>query len=113
VNSVEGAVYAAPGLLRAVNFTNGIVVLSGGGLTNTWTNAISINQNNRVQTEPGGALSMNLNPSSGQFSGRFTEPGTGTDVSFNGVLNQKRSTGRGYFLNKDNKQSGTVFVGPR
>jgi cyclophilin family peptidyl-prolyl cis-trans isomerase len=111
--SAQGAYYTYPGLARAVNWSNGIVVLSGAGLTATWTNEISINQNNGVKDESTNSFSMNLDSSSGHFSGNFKEPGTGTEVNFSGILNQKTQTGDGFHLNSDNKQSGSVFVGPR
>lgn len=105
-----GSLYAAP---RAgtplMGLSNAMVVLGGGDLTGSVTNAFSLNARNAVIRPAGSKLSLTLNTASGLFNGAVSLTPRLT-LSFQGVLFQKLTNGFGYFLGTN--QAGQVYLGP-
>ena len=106
-----GSVYAKPPTgTAALNFTDGLVVLSDGNLAQNFTNQVQLTANNTVVNLGANALKLAITPGSGFFSGQAQDPATGKYLPFKGVVLQKQNAGGGYFLNQN--QSGEVYFGP-
>ncbi len=86
----------------------GIVVLEQGNLAQSLTNAFTLSTNNRVTGT--NRLSLNINTSSGLFSGKVTNPSNGQRLAIYGALLLKQNAGFGYFPSVD--QTGPVYLGP-
>ncbi|MBI3849377.1 MAG: peptidylprolyl isomerase [Verrucomicrobia bacterium] len=95
---IQGSLYTVPVGARVLNFTDGLVVLSGGNLTQSWTNTVTLGADNKVLNTSSNTLTLSIALTSGAFKGSFVEPGTGRKVSFIGALQQKQNAGFGYFL---------------
>jgi hypothetical protein len=93
---------------RVLDLTNGVLVLSGGNLSQSWTNDIVLGANNRVTNASPNKLAVALSLGTGLFKGTFTDTGTARTVSFSGALLQKSSNGAGFFLGTN--QSGRVLL---
>jgi hypothetical protein len=109
--TVSGALYKAPPLgFRA--FGNSQIVLNGGGLTAPITNSVTWGIDNKIVSEKSAknSVKLSLTTSSGLFKGSVTDPATGHNVSFQGVLFEKNNVGLGFFLGGN--QSGTVNFAP-
>jgi len=104
--NVTGSFYKAPPYYRA--FGSSKVILSGGGLASSITNSVTWGLDNKVHTQSGSSLKLNLNPATGLFQGSVTV-GKGA-VPFQGVLFEKNDVGLGFFLGAG--QSGTVNFAP-
>src|SRR6185369_2433634 len=103
-----GSAYQAPAAgRRALNLSTGSLVLSGGGLSGSVTNGVTLGLNNKA-TGAGG-VSLSITPATGLFKGSAIDVGTGKPLSFQGVLFKKGNIGVGYFLGTD--QSGEVYLG--
>lgn len=114
--SINGSYYLPPvGLTnRVLNFTNGIVSLQNGNLTQPITNSVVLQPNNKVVNQTNispNKLLLTIVPSSGLFSGTVVVPGTNKIIAFKGVLQQTQNFGAGFFLGTN--QSGRVFFGPQ
>jgi hypothetical protein len=117
---VIGSVYAFTNGARALNFSQGQVVIESGGLQHNLnlTNQVLLSTDNRVtDLTRTNRLTLSINPASGLFQGSFfTFRGNYFDVSnyvtipFYGALLPGLTNGTGYFLNTN--QSGRVFLGP-
>lgn len=105
--SAMGAAYSSTA--PVIGFNNGVVILSGGALSVSITNNVSVNGSSIVDSG-GGKLTMKLNSSNGSLSGSVVDPLTGSTIPFNGVFLQNPGEGLGYFLGND--QSGLFFFGP-
>lgn len=112
INSIGSPYHKpAPGT-RAVNWDNGLgeFTVNGGGLSQSWTNDIRLELNNRVTNLSGPKLTLSITTSSGLFRGTFVDPATQKTEPFQGVLFQDSNVGIGYFLGSG--QSGEIRLGP-
>jgi hypothetical protein len=90
-------------------FSDGFLTLTGGNLSNSISQSVSISTNNKVAIS-GSKNRLILNKGQGFFSGSVISPDTRKPVKFNGAILQGPMNGSGFFLGTD--QSGTVFLGP-
>jgi hypothetical protein len=81
------------------------VVLTGGDLPGTLTDAVALRQ---YVSYAATNVSLTINPSAGSFSGWFVNPGTGRKVTMSGVILQNQDSGRGFFLGTN--ESGAVLL---
>jgi len=97
---------------RVLDWSGGVgqLSISGGGLSQSWTNDIRLELNNRVTNLSGPKLTLTITPSSGLFRGTFVDPDSHKSEPFQGVLLQDINIGVGYFLGPD--QSGEIRLGP-
>jgi len=97
---------------RVLDWSNGLgeFSISGGGLSQSWTNEIRLELNNRVTNLSDAKLTLSITPSSGLFRGTFVDPDSHKSEPFQGVLLQDINIGVGYFLGPD--QSGEIRLGP-
>jgi hypothetical protein len=91
-----------------LNLNPGEVSFTGGNLSGSFTNQVTLGSNNKV-TGPG-KFALSISPITGLFKGTVLPSSPGKMISFNGALIQKQSYGSGFFLGPS--QSGRVFVGP-
>jgi hypothetical protein len=109
--TVTGSSYRAPSSgARALNLTEGNLVLRGGGLEQPLYHSLTLGLNNRVTPATGVKLTLSLTPTTGLFKGTAAHPSTGKPLPFQGILFKKANIGIGYFL--DAEQSGEVYLGP-
>ena len=91
-----GSVYTAPEATgKAVNLAGAVVTFSGGNLSSTFNNVVSVNAGSQVVNLSPNALTFNLNPALGSFTGQVTESGSGQAHAFSGVVLQKQNAGYG------------------
>jgi hypothetical protein len=95
---------------RILSFSNGVVVCSGGNLSQPVTNAVSIGTNNKVTNLGPARLVFTMMPATGLFSGIVVDPTTGKAIPFKGALLQGLDFGAGHFLRTN--QSGQVSLRP-
>lgn len=111
VTSSRGSRYAPPARGTTVlGLAGADVVLDGGDVAQSINDQILIGTNSRVTDLSGNKLSLIFSLSTGTFSGRMINPGTGKPLSFSGVILPKYDIGRGYFL--DGGLSGEVQLLP-
>jgi hypothetical protein len=96
---------------RVLALTNGAVILSGGNLSRTWTNAIALDATHHVSNASPNQLTLTLSPATGLFKGSFLDTGTVRTVAFRGAVLQKSTNGAGFFLGTN--QSGRVLLEAR
>jgi hypothetical protein len=109
-SSLEGSKFT-PGTAKAplLNFTNGVVVLSGGAFSTGVTNFVTAEANGRFITPKG--VTLALNSATGFFAGTAPNPLGGATVAFSGLFLRKQNYGSGFFI--DSGRSGTVYLGPQ
>jgi hypothetical protein len=117
-----GSVYAFTNGTRALNFSQGQVVIESGGLAHNLnlTNLVLLSTNNRVtDLTRTNHLTLSINPATGLFQGsfvtsesldRFYNASNLLTVPFFGALLPSLTNGTGYFVTTN--QSGRVFLGP-
>jgi hypothetical protein len=106
-----GSRYQAPATgARALNMSEGKLVLRGGGLSGTVAHDLTLGTNNRVTMPTGTKLTLTLTPTTGLFKGSALDPTSGKTMTFQGALFKKANIGVGYFLGSD--QSGEVYLSP-
>ena len=106
-----GSAYVPPAAgSPPVNFNNGQVWLTDGNLTQSVTNQVLLNANNKVTNLGGSKLALSIAPSSGVFAGNVTDPATGKSLAVKGAVLQKQNLGLGFFLGTN--QSGGFYIGP-
>jgi hypothetical protein len=112
INSIGSPYHKPAAGTRVLDWNNGLgqFSISGGGLSQTWTNEIRLELNNRVSNLAGSTLSLSITTSSGLFRGTFVDPETQKAEPFQGVLFQDSNVGIGYFLGSG--QSGEIRLGP-
>ena len=110
--TLTGSRYVAPvtSMNRVVNLTNGVVILSGGNLSQAWTNVVVFGATRVTNLSPN-KLSVTLSPSTGRFTGTFLDTGTVRTVSFAGAVLQKSTNGSGCLLGTN--QAGRVLIESR
>ena len=91
-----------------LGLTRGAVILSGGNLSQSWTNDVLLGANNHVTNVGPNNLTVALSLGSGLFKGTFTDSNTARTVSFSGALLQKSTNGAGYF--RGTNLSGRVLI---
>lgn len=82
---------------RILQLTNANVILTGTGLSQSWTNAVTFGPRSVTNTSPS-RLSVSVAPATGLLKGTFIDPALQQTIPFNGVLLQKSTNGSGYFL---------------
>jgi hypothetical protein len=90
-----------------LNLAPGEALFTGGNLSASITNQISLGSNNKVNGP--GKFTLSINPVTGLFKGTVLPSSSGRMVPFNGAVIQKQNYGSGFFLGTS--QSGRVFVG--
>ncbi len=105
--SLSGSRYHAPtnNTDPILNFTEGQIQFSAGNLATAFENTLRLT-NNAIVNLGTNRLSVSISRGNGLFSGRVTQPGTNTSLSFRGALHQGLNQGWGHFLGTD--QSGQV-----
>jgi hypothetical protein len=101
----SGSKYNAA-LRPLLDFSSGVLILTGGNLLNPITNVVAINGTRAT----GSNVTFSLNAAKGTFKGAFVNPPGKSKVPFTGVFLQNQDFGSGYFLGTGN--SGSVFFGP-
>ncbi len=108
---VMGSPFVCPGRNQPVlSLTNGVVVFSGGGLAQAFTNRFVMTPGGKVSGFGTNRLSLAFVPSTGMFRGSVKDPGSGRMLAFKGAVLQDQGCGYGFFLGR-NRQSGWVYVG--
>jgi hypothetical protein len=89
-----------------LNFANGEVLLTGGGVAGGITNAVSVTVGGKIT----GAnhLSLTIHTASGLFTGFIMNPATKKTIALSGAVLEKQNVALGYFLGTN--QSGGVSV---
>jgi len=110
LTTVIGSRYVAPpdSTDRVLALTNGVLILSGGGLSQAWTNDLVLGANNRVTNASPNQLTVTISLETGLFKGSFLDSGVDRTVNFSGALLQKSTNGAGFFLGPD--QAGRVLL---
>jgi hypothetical protein len=93
---------------RVLAMTNGVLVLSGGELSQNSTNGIALGVDNHVTNLSSNQLALTLNAGTGLFKGAFFDFPANKTVTFSGVVLQKSVTGAGFFLGTN--ASGKVSI---
>jgi hypothetical protein len=107
--SVSGSAYHAPAAgMRVLNLTQGNLVLSGGGLSQSVTNGVTLGMNNKLSSTSDKSLTLTITASSGLFKGTLLNPATGKMVPIQGAVSRKANIGVGYFLGEST--SGEVYL---
>jgi hypothetical protein len=96
---------------RVLALTNGVIVMGGGNLSQSWTNDIVLGVNNRVTNTGPHTLTATLAPGTGLFKGTFLDTNTSRTMTFSGALLQKSTNGAGYCLGTN--LSGAVVIEAR
>jgi hypothetical protein len=108
IPSLSGSAYLAPALgIPAINLPLANLILTDGGLSQSYTNLISMLSNNKATNIAGTKLTLSVTSKTGVFSGNFFNPGNGKTVPISGVVNQKLNSGAGFFLSTN--LSGQVY----
>jgi hypothetical protein len=111
-----GAMYVPPGPGQQViqDWTSGWVELGAGNLTGAIQNEITLNNNKVTVINNSEKLRLTLTPSSGRFTGSFTDPVSLRSRSIKGVIMQNYSSnlptssyGIGWFLGGN--ESGYIY----
>jgi hypothetical protein len=106
-----GSVYVAPtnSATHVLALDQTTLAFSGGALSADFTNSIALGLSSAVTDLSPNALSMTFTLSTGVFSGRVTDPSSGTSLPFSGAVFQKLNDGAGLLLGGN--QSSDVIVG--
>ncbi len=99
-SALTGSLYRPPTgrTNRIVGITNGLVILSGGGLAESSFNTVVLGLNNKLTNAGPDKLTVTFKPASGLFTGTWMPTGTTARVSFGGAVLQKAHRGSGFFL---------------
>lgn len=101
--------FQSPKVRSALDFSNGILNLSGGNLPDEIINAVAV-AGNKVLNQSSNKLRLQLKASSGFFTGTVTDPASGNMLKFSGAILQNQNYGSGFFLWQN--ESGRVYFGP-
>jgi len=98
--------------VRLVNWTNGTLTLSGGGLTQPISSDVTLNEDGSLTVLSNtNNVQFGLADERGQISGSFTHPGTGELTPLQGAALQSSNIIGGFFGDKDN--NGAFVIRPR
>ncbi len=86
------------------------LIFDGGGLSQPFTNAITLGPSGRLTSFTGPRLSLSITASSGLFKGSTLNPDSGLPLLFQGALFEKGNSGAGFFLVPE--RSGRVYLNP-
>ena len=96
---LSGSAYVPPSAGAPVlNLQFGDLMLTDGGLSQAYTNLITILPNSKATNIAGVKLTLSFTPKTGLFTGNFINPESAKKVSLSGVILQKQNLGAGYFL---------------
>ncbi len=114
VAALLGARYAPPvGLTNTVlNLSNSVVILSGGNLSQSFTNDVILGMSSKVTNASTHNLKVSFTLSSGMFSGSFTPTNESTAIPFKGAVLQKANYGAGHFLGTNLSGKASFEAGP-
>lgn len=107
--AVTGSFYN-PKAAPLIGFSTGVVILSGGNLSQNITNFVNVTNGMTVVNTSANKLTLKLSASKGTFSGSVADPATGATKAFSGVFLQSEDVGLGY--SPGTNQSSSVFFGP-
>jgi hypothetical protein len=82
-----------------INLTNGVIVFTGGNLTNSLTNTVTLSAGNQFVV--GETNTLAFNPTNGVVQGSFWHPDLKKTVSFSGAVLQSSNVVQGFFLGTD------------
>jgi hypothetical protein len=108
---LEGSHFTA-GTAKApvLDFSNGVLILTGGGISAWLTNYFTIRSNERMTSS--NRMALDFSASSGVFRGTVPNPLAGhAALIFSGVFLSKENYGAGYFIDSD--LSGAAYIGPQ
>jgi plastocyanin len=94
-----------------IALTNAAIILTGGNLSQSWTNDVILGPNYRVTNASPNPLSVTLSAGTGLFQGSFTDPNLARRVTFTGAILQKSARGAGWF--RGTNQTGQVRLQAR
>lgn len=108
--ALVGSRFAAPGggTTPVLGLTNSVVLLSGGNLSDVYTNDVVLELGGKVTNAGTNALTMKFNLKSGLFTGTFKPTGAKKAVPFKGVALQKANYATGHFFGTN--ESGRVAL---
>ncbi len=109
-NLAEGSAFAFTNGTPLLNFSQGQVMLEGGGIKSAFTNLIILGVNNTIRNLSPNSLSLTISSKSGVFHGTAKDPASHRSIPFAGALLQKQNAGYGLFLGTS--ESGRVSMGP-
>jgi hypothetical protein len=104
-----GSRYTLPGgNAPALNWVNGLFIVSGGNLEGFFVNNVTLLPGGSLMDNGGeiNGVSFRSSRSTGVFRGKFLHPNTGRRTFFSGILDQFAAVGGGFFLDLD--QGGLV-----
>jgi hypothetical protein len=109
-NRIEtaGSLYRFTNGTRALQLTNGVLILDNGNLAQSLTNSFILGVNNKAT---GTNMSLTITTKSGLFQGKATNSTTKSVISIKGALLQKQNVGYGQFQGAS--ESGAVFIEPK
>jgi hypothetical protein len=107
--TILGSLYSHFAGQNVLNFTDGNMVLEGGGFSPAITNGIVLGANNRITDTAEGIVHVTFTPSSGLFQGSFRDPAIPQTIHFSGAVLQDANAAFGYFLNDG--ESGWLYLG--
>jgi hypothetical protein len=107
-----GSIFSLTNGFPGLDLTNGVAILSGGDLTRSITNALSLSLDNVITVALGqpDSLLLTLATNSGVLSGTFFDRTTGTKVSIKGILLQQQNKALGYFLSPPTHVTGSFLI---
>jgi hypothetical protein len=107
-SSVVGSSYVRPTAGQSVlNLTNPVVTLSGGELTSSFTNSLTVSTPSVLKGSADSRAFIQFSSPTGLFVGWTQVPGTERFLHFNGVVLQNQNAGFGYFTDS---RSGSVTI---
>jgi hypothetical protein len=109
-----GSRYAAPvgPTNKVLNLSNSVVILSGGNLSQSFTNDVILGLSSKVTNASTHNLKVTFTLSSGLFGGSFTPANETTAVLFKGAVLQKANYGAGHFLGTNLSGRASFETGP-
>ena len=91
-----GAVYTMPlDLGKSLNLSGANVTFSGGELSSSFNNVVSVNAGNQVVNLSPNEMSLRITKTTGSFSGQVRDPNSDKLYNFGGVVLQKQNAARG------------------
>jgi hypothetical protein len=109
VTDAAGSAYVFTKGVPVLNFSNGILALSNGNLSNSFIEGLALDSNSKV-TSTNATVKMAITTATGLFKGSVKDPFSGRIVPFNGVVLQQQNSGGGFFIGFD--QTGRVAITP-